>query len=74
MTSEISPHIWLPEPKLSFHPEREGDCDIHPLRGLLRFGPHSAGLVPGPIRIATRSRRLVKAEALCIHARTKLDL
>ena len=53
MTSEISPHIWLPEPKLSFHPERDGDCDIHPLRGLLRFGPHSAGLVPGPIRVAT---------------------
>lgn len=53
MSSEISPHIWLPEPKLSFHPERDGDRDIHPLRGLLRFGPHSAGLVPGPIRVAT---------------------
>lgn len=53
MSSEIAPHIWIPEPKLSFHPDRELDRDIHPLRGLLRFGPHSAGLVPGPIRVAT---------------------
>lgn len=53
MTSEIAAHIWHPEPKLSFHPERPADSDIHPLRGLLRFGPHSAGLVPDPIRVAT---------------------
>lgn len=53
MTSEISPHIWLPEPMLSFHPDRSSDQEIHPLRGLLRFGPHSKGLVPGPIRVAT---------------------
>jgi hypothetical protein len=53
MTSEIAPHIWLPEPMLAFHPERKSDRDIHPLRGLLRFGPYSAGLVPGPIRVAT---------------------
>ena len=53
MSSEIQPHIWLPEPRLSFHPDRAEDCDIHPLRGLLRFGPYSAGLVPDPIRVAT---------------------
>ncbi len=53
MSSEISPHILLPEPKLSFHPDRISDQDIHPLRGLLRFGPHSSGLVPDPIRVAT---------------------
>ena len=53
MTSEIAPHIWLPEPKLAFHPERTSDRDIHPLRGLLRFGPYSARLVPDPIRVAT---------------------
>jgi hypothetical protein len=53
MTSEIAPHLWFPEPKLSFHPERTDDADIHPLRGLLRFGPYSAGLVPDPIRVAT---------------------
>jgi hypothetical protein len=53
VTSEIAPHIWLPEPRLPFHPDRESDSDIHPLRGLLRFGPHSAGLVPDPVRVAT---------------------
>ena len=51
MTSELQPHIWLPEPMLSFHSDRGADRDIHPLRGLLRFGPHSAGLVPDPERI-----------------------
>lgn len=55
MSSEISPHVWLPEPQLTFHPDRASDRDIHPLRGLLRFGPHSAGLVPDPIRVATIS-------------------
>lgn len=53
MSGEISPHICLPEPKLSFHPDRTSDQDIHPLRGLLRFGPHSRSLVPDPIRVAT---------------------
>jgi hypothetical protein len=55
MTSEIAPHIWLSEPKLAFHPDRDSDRDIHPLRGLLRFGPYSSGLVPDPIRIGTIS-------------------
>ena len=55
MTSQISSHIWLPEPELAFHPDRLSDRDIHPLRGLQRFGPYSAGLVPGPIRVATLS-------------------
>jgi hypothetical protein len=53
MTSEIAPHVWLPEPRLAFHPDRTSDREVHPLRGLLRFGPHSAGLVPDPIRVAT---------------------
>jgi hypothetical protein len=53
MTSEIAPHLWFPEPKLCFHPERADDTDTHPLRGLLRYGPYSAGLVPDPIRVAT---------------------
>lgn len=55
MTSQIAPHIWLPEPKLAFHTDRSSDIDIHPLRGLARFGPYSAGLVPDPIRVATLS-------------------
>ena len=53
MSSELQPHIWLPEPNLAFHPDRSADVDIHPLRGLLRFGPYSRGLVPDPIRVAT---------------------
>ena len=53
MNSQITTHVWLPEPKLAFHPERTSDWEVHPLRGLLRFGPYSAGLVPDPIRVAT---------------------
>ena len=53
MSSEIAPHIWLSEPRLAFHPDRTSDREIHPLRGLLRFGPYSAGILPDPIRVAT---------------------
>jgi hypothetical protein len=53
LTSQIAPHLWLPEPSLAFHPDRTSDREIHPLRGLLRFGPYSKGLVPDPIRVAT---------------------
>lgn len=53
MSTQIAPHICLPEPKLSFHPDRKSDQETHPLRGLLRFGPHSSGLIPDPIRVAT---------------------
>jgi len=53
MSSEIAAHICLPEPMLAFHPERVSDRDIHPLLGLIRFGPYSSGLVPDPIRVAT---------------------
>src|SRR6266480_1271985 len=53
MSSEVATHVCLPEPKLAFHPDRSSDCEIHPLRGLLRFGPYSSGLVLDPIRVAT---------------------
>ena len=55
VSSEISSHTWFPEPKLAFHPERLTDVGTHPLRGLLRFGPYSSGLVLDPIRVATIS-------------------
>ncbi len=55
MTSEMASHVWLSEPKLAFHPDRTSDIEIHPLRGLLKFGPYSSSLVPDPIRIATIS-------------------
>ena len=53
MSSEIFPHVCLAEPKLSFHPDRPSDRELHPLKGLLRFGPYSSGLVPDPVRVAT---------------------
>lgn len=53
MTAEINQHVWFPEPLLSFHPDRMEDRETHPLRGLLRFGPYSAGMLPDPIRVAT---------------------
>jgi hypothetical protein len=53
MSSQLDPHVCLSEPKLAFHPERHADRDIHPLLGLLRFGPYSSGMVPDPIRVAT---------------------
>ena len=39
MTSQLSSHIVLAEPLLAFHPDRSTDRDIHPLLGLLRYGP-----------------------------------
>jgi len=53
MMTELAPHLALPEPRLAFHPERSSDVDLHPLRGLLRYGPYSSGQVPDPIRVAT---------------------
>lgn len=53
MSSRITDHVWFPEPPLAFHPERDSDRDVHPLRGLKRFGPYSNGMVPDPIRVAT---------------------
>lgn len=52
--SQLSNHVCLPEPALSFHPSRVTDRDIHPLRGLLKYGPYSKSLLlPDPIRVAT---------------------
>ncbi|HET7308193.1 MAG TPA: hypothetical protein VFK24_10350 [Gammaproteobacteria bacterium] len=54
--SRLSAHQRLPEPQLSFHPDRPDDRDVHPLKGLLRLGPYSQSALMGvvdPIRIAT---------------------
>lgn len=45
----------LREPALRFHPDREGDIDVHPLRGLLAHGPYSRKMplsAPDPVRVA----------------------
>ncbi len=47
-------HIVLPEPQLRFGSNDERDIDIHPMEGLIRFGPYSHGKlspVANPIRI-----------------------
>lgn len=44
----------LPEPELLFHPDRPQEIEVHPLRGLLRFGPYSRSLIQSvvdPIRV-----------------------
>jgi hypothetical protein len=41
------------EPYLLFHPDRQQDRHIHPLRGLVEFGPYSRAIVNlDPIRVA----------------------
>lgn len=47
-------HIVLPEPKLRFGSPDARDVDIHPMEGLIRFGPYSLdklSAVSNPIRI-----------------------
>ena len=54
MTSQIASHIWLPEPMLAFHPQPAPRIESN-IRyvGYWEYGPHSAGFVPDPIRVAT---------------------
>jgi len=41
-TPDILPAFHaVKEPPLLFHPDRANDTDVHPLRGLRRFGPYS---------------------------------
>jgi hypothetical protein len=54
--SKLSPFTLLDEPLLSFSPSDDAQVDVHPLRGLLNFGPYSKGSFGGytsQIRIAT---------------------
>ena len=46
----------FPEAVSGFIQTARRTWDLHPLRGLLRFGPYSSGLVPDPIR-SRRSHR-----------------
>jgi hypothetical protein len=48
-------HWHLGEPGLLFHPERPDDTHVHPLLGLVQYGPYSRSLVNcviDPIRVA----------------------
>src|SRR5271166_804291 len=54
-SNQLPTYVSLGEPKLLFHPDRQGDTHKHPLEGLLRYGPFSRSLrqtVSDPIRIA----------------------
>jgi hypothetical protein len=58
MTVALPGHARIAEPQLSFHPDRTQDRGVHPLQGLLEFGPFSRSLlnpVIDPIRVATLS-------------------
>ncbi len=39
--AKLPPFQLLEEPVLSFSPDRPSEADIHPLRGLAKFGPYS---------------------------------
>ena len=54
--SRLPPFTLLEEPLLSFSPSDPAQVDVHPLRGLVNFGPYSKGSLGGytsQIRIAT---------------------
>lgn len=54
--SKLPPFVLLDEPKLAFSPSDETQVDVHPLRGLVRYGPFSKGSFGGftaKVRIAT---------------------
>ena len=43
LASKLPPFTLLDEPLLAFSPEQSDDVDVHPLRGLSRYGPFSKG-------------------------------
>ena len=56
LVSKLPPFTLLDEPDLAFSPSDATKVDVHPLRGLLNFGPYSKGSFGGytsRIRIAT---------------------
>ena len=66
----------IPEPSLLFHPDRGRDTDVHPLRGLLTYGPYSRKMplsAPDPVRVAVvcPERTLGKVQALVNELQTR---
>ncbi len=56
LASKLPPFTLLDEPMLSFSAADADEADVHPLRGLVRYGPYSKGSFGGytpRIRIAT---------------------
>lgn len=56
LASKLPPFTLLEEPLLAFSPENSTEVDVHPLRGLVRYGPFSKGSFAGftaKVRVAT---------------------
>jgi hypothetical protein len=54
--SKLPPFTLVDEPLLAFSPSDDAQVDVHPLRGLVNFGPYSKGSFGGytsRVRIAT---------------------
>ena len=54
-TSQLAAHTQIGEVELLFHPDQLEETEVHPLRGLFRFGPYSRSLLQAvidPIRVA----------------------
>lgn len=54
--SKLPPFSLLEEPLLAFSPANSGEVDVHPLRGLARYGPFSKGSFSrftAKVRVAT---------------------
>lgn len=54
--SRLPPFTLLDEPLLSFSPSDNAQVDVHPLRGLVNYGPYSKGSFGGytaQVRVAT---------------------
>ncbi|HMZ84079.1 MAG TPA: hypothetical protein PLT94_15460 [Rhodocyclaceae bacterium] len=56
LASKLPPFTLLEEPLLAFSPANSDEIDVHPLRGLVRYGPFSKGSFSGftaKVRVAT---------------------
>ncbi|MEH6999327.1 MAG: nuclease PIN [Limnobacter sp.] len=56
LASKLPPFTLLEEPLLAFSPANPEEIDVHPLRGLVRYGPFSKGSFAGftaRVRVAT---------------------
>ena len=45
--SKLPPFTLLDEPLLSFSPSDSSQVEVHPLRGLVNYGPYSKGSFGG---------------------------
>lgn len=51
--SKLPAHVVVPEPKLTFAPGPDAPRHVHPLLGLVRYGPYALPPHGGNVRVAT---------------------